>query len=124
MAAAHGRQRRRPRTARAEQARLMLLEQQVLLDAIVAFTTVARDRRILELGQDNEERLRIEVDATRDREHFGDLTKTDILQAETRHPASVPARIGAEGELAVVSADYVRIFGDPPDEPLMPPVPP
>jgi outer membrane protein len=110
--------------ARAEQARLMLLEQQVLLDAIVAFTTVARDTRILELARGNEERLRIEVDATRDREHFGDLTRTDILQAETRHAASVADRIAAEGELAVVSADYVRIVGEPPDEPLMPPVPP
>mgnify|MGYP000267008718 CR=1 FL=1 len=101
----------------------MLLEQQVLLDAIVAYATVARDRRILELARANEERLRLEVDATRDREHFGDLTKTDILQAETRHAAATADRIAAEGELAVVTADYARIFGGPPDDPQLPPLP-
>ena len=42
-------------SARAEQARQMLLEQQVLLDAIVAFVTVVRDRRILALAKANEE---------------------------------------------------------------------
>ena len=110
-------------SARAEQARQMLLEQQVLLDAIVAFVTVVRDRRILALAQANEEWLRLELDATRDREHFGDLTKTDILQAETRQAAGMAERIAAEGELAVVTADYARIFGVPPDDPQMPLLP-
>jgi outer membrane protein len=80
----------------AEHVRLMLAEQGVLLDVIAAYTAVIRNRRVLELARANEARLVLELDATRDRERFGDLTETDIHQAELRHEGGVADRIAAE----------------------------
>ena len=78
----------------------MLAEQAVLLEAVAAYTAVVRDRRVLELARGNEERLRLELAATRDRERFGDLTETDIHQAESRHEGGIAERVAAEGALA------------------------
>ena len=108
---------------RAERARLMLLEQDVLLEAITAYTAVARDRQVLELASANEERLRVQLDATRDRERFGDVTKTDIFQAESRHAGAIAARIAAEGAVKVSAADYRRLTGEWPDQLELPPAP-
>ena len=108
---------------RAERARLMLLEQDVLLEAITAYTAVARDRQVLELAGANEERLRLQLDATRDRERFGDVTKTDIFQAESRHAGAIAARIAAEGELKVSAAEYRRLTGEAPGRLELPPPP-
>lgn len=107
--------------ARAERARLSLLEQEVLLDAIGAYTAVARDGTILGLAQANEDRLKIQLDATRDREHFGDVTKTDIFQAQARHAGAIAERIAAEGALKVSAADYRRLTGDWPGRLELPP---
>jgi outer membrane protein len=105
---------------RAERARLAALEQDVLLEAVAAYTAVARDQAILELARRNEERLRLQRDATRDRERFGDLTKTDIAQAETRHARATAGRIQAEGDLAVAAAEYRRVVGSRPESLTLP----
>ena len=107
----------------AERARLMLLEQDVLLEAITAYTAVARNRQVLELASANEERLRVQLDATRDRERFGDVTKTDIFQAESRYAGAIAARIAAEGAVKVSAADYRRLTGEWPDRLELPPAP-
>lgn len=104
------------RAVEAERARLMLSEQAVLLEAIAAYTAVARDRRVLELARGNQERLELELDATRDRERFGDLTETDIHQAESRHEGGVADRVAAEGALAVSESEYARLVGAKPGE--------
>jgi outer membrane protein len=105
---------------RAERARLAALEQDVLLEAVAAYTAVAREQAILELARRNEERLRLQRDATRDRERFGDLTKTDIAQAETRHARATAGRIQAEGDLAVAAAEYRRLVGSRPESLTLP----
>src|SRR5215207_8574200 len=84
---------------------------------------VVRGRSIVELARGNEERLRIELDATRDRERFGDLAKTDIFQAESRHEASAAGRTAAEGELAVATADFARLVGETPGDLVTPSLP-
>ena len=53
----------------------------------------------------------MEAAAARDRERFGDLTTTDIHQAESRHAASMAERIAAEGALEIAEADYARAIG-------------
>ena len=104
------------RAVEAERARLMLAEQAVLLEAIAAYTAVVRDRRVLELARGNEERLRLELAATRDRERFGDLTETDIHQAESRHEGGIAERVAAEGALAVSEAAYAQAVGAKPGD--------
>ncbi|MGE3740100.1 MAG: TolC family outer membrane protein [Geminicoccaceae bacterium] len=102
------------RSAEAEGARQRQIEQEVLVDAVRAFTAVVRDRRVLELARENEDSLRLELEATRDRERFGDLTETDIHQADSRHAAGTAGRIAAEGALEIAEADYERAIGDRP----------
>jgi TolC family type I secretion outer membrane protein len=104
------------RAVEAERARLMLSEQGVLLDVVAAYTAVVRDRRVLELARGNEDRLGLELAATRDRERFGDLTETDIHQAESRHEGGIADRIAAEGALAASEAEYARVVGRQPGE--------
>lgn len=102
------------RSADAESARLRLTEQDVLLDTVRAYTAVTRDRRVQELARANEDRMALEVTATRDRERFGDLTATDIHQAESRHAAGTAERIAADGALEIAEADFVRVVGERP----------
>lgn len=99
---------------RAERARLLQLEGEVLLEAIAAYVAVAREDAILELARGNEERLRVQLDATRDRERFGDATKTDVAQAQSRHARAVADRIAAEGAYRTAIAEYRRVVGDEP----------
>ena len=94
-----------------ESARLRLAEQDVLLDAVSAYTALVRDRRVLELAARQRAAPRHGAAAARDRERFGDLTTTDIHQAELRHAASTAERIAAEGALKIAEADYARVIG-------------
>jgi TolC family type I secretion outer membrane protein len=105
---------------RAERARLLGAEQRVLLEAVDAFTGVARDRAVLELARRNERRLGEQLSGTRDRYRFGELTKTDVAQAETRVARAAADRVRAEGELAVSSARYRRVIGAEPVELSLP----
>lgn len=111
-------------TALAERARLGQLEQEVLLAGVAAFVGVARATAVRDLARANEERLRLQLDATRDREKFGDVTKTDVAQAQTRLARARADRIAAEGELAAAAAEYRRVVGDAPSaSPELPPPP-
>ncbi len=51
----------------AQRSKLSGLEQEVLFDAIDAYTAAYRDERVLELALNNEERLTRQLEATRDR---------------------------------------------------------
>ncbi len=115
--------RRAENSVRAERARLSQLEQDVLLEAVAAFTAVARDSAILDLARGNEDRLRIQLDATRDREHFGDVTTTDIYQAKARYAGAIAERDAAAGALKVSAAEYRRLAGTEPSRLVMPPMP-
>lgn len=112
----------------AERARLGQVEQEVLLEAVAAYTAVARDDAVLTLARRNEDRLRVQLDATRDRERFGDVTRTDVAQAETRFARATADRVAAEGDLDAARAEFARVAGAAPGplslpEPLPEPVP-
>lgn len=98
----------------AERAGLLELEQQVLLETIEAFTTVARDQAILERARENEKRLAAQLDATRERLRLGDVSKTDLAQARARAAGGAADRAQAEGDLEATLASYVRLVGDRP----------
>ncbi|HMR31546.1 MAG TPA: TolC family outer membrane protein [Geminicoccaceae bacterium] len=100
----------------AERARLSAAEQEVLVEAVDAFTAVTRDRAVLELAQRNERRLAEQLTGTSDRYRFGELTRTDVAQAQTRLARGTADRVRAEGELAMSVARYRRIVGSDPDE--------
>jgi TolC family type I secretion outer membrane protein len=62
------------------------------------------------------------LEATRDRFQVGEVTRTDVSQAESRLSAATAARVAAEGTLATSRATYVRVIGTLPG--ILRPAPP
>lgn len=60
------------------------LEQRVLLDAITAYVDVRRDARFVSLAENNVLVIGQQVDAARDRFDVGEVTRTDVSQADAR----------------------------------------
>ena len=96
----------------AERARLMRTEQSVMLDAATAYMDVVRDQAVLRLNINNERVLRQQLEATRDRFQVGEVTRTDVAQAEARLARATADRIGSEGVLTSAQASYRRQIGD------------
>ena len=98
-------------TVHAERARLSGTEQDVLLDAATAFLDVFRDEAVLKLNINNEQVLKRQFEATRDRFEVGEITRTDVHQAEARLAGSAADRIESEGNLEASRATYQNIVG-------------
>ena len=107
----------------AERANLKNVEQSSLLSAVVAYTDVIRALAVLKLNQNNENVLYRQLEYTQDRFRVGELTKTDVAQAEARHAGAVAARISAQGDLKVAYAAYQKVIGKMPDRIFEPEVP-
>jgi len=98
---------------RAERARLLAAEQDVLLDAVTAFVDVFRDEAVLKLNINNELVLKRQLEATRDRFEVGEITRTDVHQAEARLARATADRIQSEGNLERSRAAYQNVVGEP-----------
>ncbi len=103
-----------------DRARLVSVEQSVLLDAATAYINVLRDSAVLQLRISNEQVLRRELEATRDRAAVGDANRTDVSQAEARHAGAIAGRILAASELDTARAVYRRVIGHPPRDLVRP----
>lgn len=107
-------------TSRAEnlvlqgRAQLQSTEQSVLLDAATAYTNLLQDQAVLDLNINNEQVLQRQLDAARDRFQVGEITRTDVSQAEARLSRARADRIQAEGNLTASRANFLRIVGEPP----------
>ena len=110
-------------TVRAERSRLDSIEQTVLLNAATAYSDVYRDQAVLELNIRNEQRLARQLEATRDRFQVGEVTRTDVSQAEARLARATADRISAEGALAASRATFRNIVGMVPGVLERPPLP-
>ena len=115
-------------TARAEQevqaqrATLRSVEQSVLLRAATAYMNVWRDQSVVAFNENNEKVIERQLEATRDRFTVGEVTRTDVAQAETRLATATAERIGAEGALRANQAVYEEVTGKRPG--VLPPPPP
>jgi outer membrane protein len=96
----------------AARSRLISTEQSVLQDAVTAFMNVVRDQAVLELNINNEQVLRRQLEATQDRFRVGEVTRTDVHQAEARLSGATAERIQAEGNLEVSRAEYKNVVGE------------
>lgn len=97
----------------AERARLFDSEQTVLLNVATAYFNLLRDQATLDLQIKNEQVLSTQLDATRDRFQVGEVTRTDVSQAEAALAGAVASRINAEGNLAVSRASFLQVVGIP-----------
>src|ERR1043166_5919432 len=90
------------------------IEQTVLLDAATAYMNVMRDSAILDLQRRNVQVLQEQLKQTRDRFNVGEVTKTDVAQAEARLAASQSQVLAAEANFRASQAAYRRIVGAEP----------
>lgn len=104
----------------AAQAGLQASEQALLLDTAQAYLDVVQAQKVQELMRTNEEVLHKQLEATQSRFEVGEVTKTDISQAQARLNAAQASRIQADGDLASKRATYTRLVGEAPQE-LVPP---
>ncbi len=75
---------------------LRVTEQQVLLDAATAYMNLLRDQAILDLNRRNVEVLTEQLKQTRDRFNVGEVTRTDVAQAESRLAAGRSSLLACE----------------------------
>ena len=105
---------------RLERARLVAFEQQVLLDAVTVYTNLLAAEAVLDFAIQNENRLLRQLQATRDRFEVGEVTRTDVAQAEARLSGATADRVRAEGELTAARADYRRVINQEPARLVVP----
>ena len=108
-------------------ANLLLTEQNVLFDAVNAYMDVLRDEAVLHLNENNVNVLQRQLEATEDRFRVGEVTRTDVAQAQAALAGAESQRIQAEATLATSRAAYRRVIGNFPgtleNEPPPPPLP-
>ncbi len=90
---------------------LRLTEQQVLLDAATAYMNLIRDEAILDLNRRNVEVLTEQLKQTRDRFNVGEVTRTDVAQAESRLAAGRSQLLQAQSNEITSQANYRRVIG-------------
>jgi len=95
---------------------LLSVEQDVLLDVATSYLNAVRDREVLRLQIANERRLERQLEATQDRFEVGEVTRTDVAQAESRLARATADRIASESDLEVSNAFYEQVVGRPPGE--------
>ena len=106
---------------RVDRARLQATEQDVLLDAVTAYTDLLTALAVLELAIQNESRLQRQLQATRDRFEVGEVTRTDVAQAEARLAGALSDRTQAEGAIRSAEATYRAVINQEPVRLTAPP---
>ncbi len=87
------------------------VEQNVLLAAATAYMNVLRDTALLNLQRNNVEVLEEQLRQTRDRFRVGEVTRTDVAQAESRLALARSQASAAEGNLRSSIAVYRQRVG-------------
>tara|TARA_R110002096_G_scaffold6097_5_gene27830 strand:+ start:3596 stop:4999 length:1404 start_codon:yes stop_codon:yes gene_type:complete len=106
---------------------LRAIEQSVLLEAATAYLDIQRDTQIAEIRRNNVDVLGAQLRAAEDRFEVGEITRTDVAQAEARQSAARAQFAAALAQLASSRAAYTRIVGQAPgtlaDVPPLPELP-
>ncbi len=89
-------------------------EQNILFSAVRAYMNVVRDGSIVKLNRKNVSVLNEQLRATRDRFSVGEVTRTDVAQAEARVALAASLLSLANAQLATSRAIYRQIIGHVP----------
>jgi len=95
----------------ASRATLAFTESTVLLNAATAYMNLIRDEAILQLQRSNVEVLQEQLRQTRDRFNVGEVTRTDVAQAESRLAAGRAQVLQAESNYITSRAQYRQTIG-------------
>jgi len=107
-------------TVQAARAQTLSVETAVFQAVATAYLDVVRDQTLVEVARNNEQVLKKQLDATRDRFRVGEVTRTDVAQSESSLAQATAQRITAEGNLETSRANYTRQVGHPPGRLVMP----
>jgi outer membrane protein len=94
-----------------ERATLINTEQTVFYNTVNAFVTVIEDQELVALQVSNVQVLTRQLQATNDRFRVGEITRTDVAQAEASLASAVAQQRTAEGTLAAARASYREYVG-------------
>lgn len=101
-------------TVLATRQQLISVEQDVLLRGVIAFMTVYATRDAVELRQNNLRLLSEELRAAQDRFEVGEVTRTDVAQAEASLAQARSGLATAQGDLQQAIEEYVNVVGRQP----------
>jgi outer membrane protein len=90
---------------------LRAAEQTVLLSAATAYMNLLRDTAIVELQQSNVTVLELTLRQTRDRFASGEVTRTDVAQAEARLSLGRSQLLSAKSNYTTSKAQYRQVIG-------------
>jgi outer membrane protein len=96
--------------------RLRLVEQRVLFEAAAAYMNVLRDTAALRLRQSHVALLQEQLRQTKERYVAGEITPTDIAQAESRLSAGKSQAAAARADLEASLGNYRRLIGAEPKQ--------
>ena len=110
-----------------QRARLLATEQQLFSDTVTAYVSVIQQQQVLQLNINNEQVLARQLQATQDRFRVGEITRTDVAQAEAALAGARATRETSQGNLQTARGNYRRYVGELPDtliepQPLKQPV--
>lgn len=107
----------------AERATLIAQEQTSFINTVNAYVTVIQNQQLLALNINNEQVLAKQLQATNDRFRVGEITKTDVAQAEAALAGATAQRQVAEGNLATARGTFQQVVGVLPPGDLIEPQP-
>lgn len=112
-------------TAEAAATALMQVTQTTLFDGIRVYTDVVRQKRLVDLGQENVENIQQQLNLEDERVQRGSGIAVDVLEAKSRLQIAKERLVGFEGALRNAAATYKQVFGHAPDiENMVDPWPP
>ena len=89
-------------------------EQNTLLSGVTAYMDVLEDTAILDLDRNNVDVLKEQLRETRDRFTVGEVTRTDVAQAEASLSSAEATALSAVATLQAAVARYRQFIGDQP----------
>ena len=106
-----------------ERARLIATEQTLFANVVNAYVNVIQNGQLVALNGNNVQVLEKQLQATNDRFRVGEITQTDVAQAQAALSGAQAQLQTALGNLATSRATYRQYVGVPPADDLVPPQP-
>lgn len=107
----------------AERSNLIAQEETSFTNAISAYVGVIQAKELLQLQINNEQVLQKQLEATNDRFRVGEITRTDVAQAEAALEGAKATRETAEGTLQTANGTFRQVIGVFPPDDLVEPQP-
>jgi outer membrane protein len=107
----------------AERATLIQQEQTSFTNVVTAYVGVIQAQQVLALNVNNEQVLAKQLQATNDRFRVGEITRTDVAQAEAALAGATAQRQTSEGNLQTARGTYQQVVGFLPPGDLVEPQP-